>query len=135
MLFYAFKLYKEMDAKAARKLMIVSVSYISLLQIVYVIRSNFYDKMENRMTFEEEQERKGKTYKLLLWFGMISICMIFAGLTSGFIVSKKRPDWVANFNMPKSLIISTILILLSSVTFYLAKNTIKKDSIQEVSFS
>ena len=37
MLFYAFKLYKEMDAKAARKLMIVSVSYISLLQIVYVI--------------------------------------------------------------------------------------------------
>ncbi|EAZ95454.1 polyprenyltransferase (cytochrome oxidase assembly factor) [Flavobacteria bacterium BAL38] len=37
MLFYAFKLYKEMDAKAARKLMIVSVSYISLLQIIYVI--------------------------------------------------------------------------------------------------
>jgi len=26
-----------MDAKAARKLMIVSVSYISLLQIVYVL--------------------------------------------------------------------------------------------------
>ncbi len=37
MLFYAFKLYKEMDAKAAKKLMIVSVSYISLLQIVYVL--------------------------------------------------------------------------------------------------
>jgi len=37
MLFYAFKLYKDMDAKAARKLMIVSVSYISLLQIVYVL--------------------------------------------------------------------------------------------------
>lgn len=37
MLFYAFRLYKEMDAKAARKLMIVSVSYISLLQIVYVL--------------------------------------------------------------------------------------------------
>jgi len=37
MLFYTFKLYKDMDAKAARKLMIVSVSYISLLQIVYVL--------------------------------------------------------------------------------------------------
>lgn len=37
MLFYAVKLYKEMDAKAARKLMIVSVSYISLLQIIYVL--------------------------------------------------------------------------------------------------
>ncbi|CAM3795467.1 heme o synthase [Flavobacterium cucumis] len=37
MLFYAFKMHKEMDAKAARKLMIISVSYISLLQIVYVL--------------------------------------------------------------------------------------------------
>jgi len=37
MLYYAFKLHKEMDAKAARKLMLVSVSYISLLQIVYVL--------------------------------------------------------------------------------------------------
>ncbi len=78
------------------------------------------------MTLEEEQARKGKTYKMLLWFGMISICMIFAGLTSGFIVSKKRPDWVADFNMPNSLIISTIIIILSSLTYYFAKKSIKK---------
>ena len=77
------------------------------------------------MTLEEEQARKGRTYKMLLWFGMISICMIFAGLTSGFIVSKKRPDWVADFNMPNSLVISTILILISSITFYFAKKAIK----------
>ena len=37
MLVYAVKLYKEMDAKAARKLMIVSVSYITLLQIVFIL--------------------------------------------------------------------------------------------------
>lgn len=37
MLFYAVQLHKQMDVKAARKLMIVSVSYISLLQIIYVI--------------------------------------------------------------------------------------------------
>ena len=37
MLFYAFKLHNAMDAKAARRLMLVSVSYISLLQIVYVV--------------------------------------------------------------------------------------------------
>lgn len=37
MLFYAVQLHKKMDAQAARKLMIVSVSYISLLQIIYVI--------------------------------------------------------------------------------------------------
>ena len=37
MLFYAMKLYKEMTPQAAKRLMLVSVSYISLLQIVYVI--------------------------------------------------------------------------------------------------
>ena len=78
------------------------------------------------MALEEEKARKSKTYKMLLWFGMISICMIFAGLTSGFIVSKKRPDWIADFDMPKSLILSTILILISSITFQLAKNLIQK---------
>ncbi|HET7360702.1 MAG TPA: heme o synthase [Salinimicrobium sp.] len=37
MLYYAIKLYKERDAKAAKKLMYASVSYITLLQIIYVL--------------------------------------------------------------------------------------------------
>lgn len=37
MLFYAVKLYQQRTAKAARTLMLVSVSYISILQIVYII--------------------------------------------------------------------------------------------------
>lgn len=37
MLIYGFKLYKNRDAKTARTLMLVSVSYITLLQIVYVL--------------------------------------------------------------------------------------------------
>ena len=41
MLFCAFKLYNKMDALAARKLMLVSVSYITLLQIIYVIDKFF----------------------------------------------------------------------------------------------
>ncbi|WP_373463897.1 heme o synthase [Flavobacterium lindanitolerans] len=36
MLVYAVKLYKSREAKAARTLMLVSVSYITLLQIVYI---------------------------------------------------------------------------------------------------
>ncbi len=37
MLFYAVKLYQLRTAKSARTLMLVSVSYISLLQIVYIV--------------------------------------------------------------------------------------------------
>jgi cytochrome c oxidase subunit 3 len=82
--------------------------------------------MENRMTFEEEQERKGKTYKLLLWFAMISICMIFAGLTSAYVVSKSRPDWLKDFQLPIAFLSSTIAMLLSSFTFYSALQAMKK---------
>ena len=78
------------------------------------------------MTFEEEQERKGKTYKLLLWFAMISICMIFAGLTSAYVVSKSRPDWLKDFHLPIAFLSSTIGMLLSSFTFYSALQTMKK---------
>ncbi len=37
MLFFAFKLYEKRDNPTARKLMLASVTYISLIQIVYVI--------------------------------------------------------------------------------------------------
>jgi protoheme IX farnesyltransferase len=37
MLFYAVKLYRLRTPKAARTLMLVSVSYISLLQVVYIV--------------------------------------------------------------------------------------------------
>jgi protoheme IX farnesyltransferase len=37
MLFYAVKLYKLRTAKAAKALMLVSVGYITLLQLVYII--------------------------------------------------------------------------------------------------
>ncbi len=37
MVYYAFRLFKEMTVTAARQLMIASVSYITLVQIVYVI--------------------------------------------------------------------------------------------------
>jgi cytochrome c oxidase subunit 3 len=82
--------------------------------------------MENKITFEEEQERKGKTYKLLLWFGMISICMIFAGLTSAFVVSKSRPDWLSEIVLPNIFYYGTVTFVISSFTYILALNQIKK---------
>ena len=37
MLFFAFRLYEKMDNVTARKLMLASVSYITLMQVVYVV--------------------------------------------------------------------------------------------------
>ncbi len=70
------------------------------------------------------KNRKAK--KMMLWFGMISITMTFAGLTSAFIVSSSRPDWLDSFSLPSWFLISTLSILLSSLFFQLAKFNLDK---------
>ena len=37
MLLFAFRLYEKRDNASARKLMLASVSYITLMQVVYVV--------------------------------------------------------------------------------------------------
>ena len=59
---------------------------------------------------------------------MISICMIFAGLTSSYVVSNSRPDWLKDFVLPSAFVISTVAMLVSSFTFYLALQATKKDN-------
>lgn len=79
------------------------------------------------MTVEEFNEREGKSKKLLLWFAMISFVMVFAGLTSAYVISKSRSDW-KSFDLPIAFLISTAVILISSVTFQLAKKAIKDNN-------
>ena len=79
------------------------------------------------MTIQEHQARSNRSYKLLLIFAMVSMTMMFAGLTSAYFVSKSRGDWAKNFQMPTAFFYSAIVILLCSLTFVLAKRAIKKD--------
>ncbi|MEW5674826.1 cytochrome c oxidase subunit 3 [Flavobacterium enshiense] len=85
------------------------------------------------MSIQEEKERRARSYKMLLWFAMISIVMVFAGLTSAYVISKSRPDWLSDFTLPSAFAISTVLMVLSSVTFHLAKKAIQKDNRQGTS--
>ncbi|MFT6748920.1 MAG: cytochrome c oxidase subunit 3 [Flavobacterium sp.] len=83
------------------------------------------------MTTEEFKKRSDRSYKLLLLFAMISMTMMFAGLTSAYVVSKTRTDWLKDFQLPSSFFISLGVIILCSVTFHLAKKTIQKDKRKE----
>ena len=67
-----------------------------------------------------------KAKKMMLWFGMISITMTFAGLTSAFIVSSSRPDWLDSFVLPNWFTISTVSIVLSSIFFQFSKSRLDK---------
>ncbi|NHN27485.1 heme-copper oxidase subunit III [Flavobacterium jejuense] len=90
--------------------------------------------METKMTLEEHNARKSRTYKMLLIFGMMSILMIFAGLTSAYVVSKSRPDWLNEFQLPTAFIWSTLVMLASSVTFILALKAIKRSDSKSTMF-
>src|SRR5690606_41070132 len=70
--------------------------------------------------------KMARAKKMMLWFGMISVAMMFAGLTSAYVVSKSRPDWVSQIDIPAQFLYSTIAIVLSSFTFIIAKKAIQK---------
>lgn len=68
-----------------------------------------------------KQQKLDKAKKMMLLFGLLSITMTFAGLTSAYIVSKGRPDWTMDFNLPSEFFYSTFIIVLSSLTLLISK--------------
>ncbi|MFL2608595.1 MAG: heme-copper oxidase subunit III [Cryomorphaceae bacterium] len=68
-----------------------------------------------------KQQKLAKAKKMMLLFGLLSITMTFAGLTSAYIVSKGRPDWTMDFNLPSEFFYSTFIIVLSSLTLLISK--------------
>ncbi|ALM48774.1 cytochrome oxidase subunit III [Flavobacterium psychrophilum] len=78
------------------------------------------------MSLKDHADRNARSKKMLLWFAMISMFMMFAGLTSAYVVSTSRPDWLKDFVLPDAFIISTVIIVVSSLTFHMAKVTMKK---------
>ncbi|CAM1353997.1 MULTISPECIES: cytochrome c oxidase subunit 3 [Tenacibaculum] len=85
--------------------------------------------MSEQTLQEELKVAKRKSAKPMLWISMISMVMFFAGLTSAYVVSMNREDWVT-FDLPQAFYISTVLIVLSSITLFFSQKLLKKDNIQ-----
>lgn len=75
----------------------------------------------------KNREKREKTFKQMLYFALVSLTMSFAGLTSAYIISSGRKDWVT-FNLPTIFYISTLVIILSSISFYFAKKSMQKEN-------
>jgi cytochrome c oxidase subunit 3 len=73
---------------------------------------------------------RSRTSKQMMYVSIISMIMMFAGLTSAYVISSKREDWIS-FELPQALYISTLLIILSSITYLFAKKSIQKDNRQQ----
>lgn len=81
--------------------------------------------MEGILKPHSEQRSRIHPHKFAMWLAMGSIAMMFAGLTSAYIVRQAQGNWRL-FEMPVVFTISTIVILLSSVTMHLGVKAFKK---------
>lgn len=64
-----------------------------------------------------------KAKKMLVWIGVVTIAMFFAAFTSAYIVLQADHFWVKD-SLPQMFTISTVVLLVSSVTIYMAKRSI-----------
>ncbi|MEL7006321.1 MAG: cytochrome c oxidase subunit 3, partial [Bacteroidota bacterium] len=69
--------------------------------------------------------------KFALWLFMITVVMIFAALTSAYIVRQAEGNWL-DFALPVEMWISTGVILISSITMHWALIAAKKDNLEQV---
>lgn len=79
------------------------------------------------LTQKSEKEKSDNAKKMMLWFGIVSLIMAFAGWTSAYIVSSSREDWLKDFDLPSAFFWSTLIIVVSSITYFLAVQATKKD--------
>ena len=86
------------------------------------------------LTQGSEKEKQARAKKMMLWFGIVSLIMSFAGWTSAFVVSSAREDWLTGFVLPNAFSVSVALIILSSLTLLLAKKYLKLNMTSKASF-
>ena len=66
-----------------------------------------------------EQKNKIHPHKFTLWMGIGSIVMMFAGLTSAYIVKRNQANWIT-FDLPPAFWYSTGVIIASSIALFFA---------------
>ena len=77
-----------------------------------------------------QQQNRIHPHKFALWVGIASIIMMFAGLTSAYIVKSGQPGW-EQVRTPKVFWYSTAVILISSVTMQAALRAFKQRAMQQ----
>ena len=76
------------------------------------------------------EKKKMHPHQFYLWGGLGSIVMMFAGLTSAYIVKKSQASWL-EFELPNVFIISTVVILISSFTIQMAVKKQKEQNLNQ----
>lgn len=89
--------------------------------------------MEHKLNYSEEVEQPVSMHpkKFALWLFIVSVVMIFAGLTSAFIVRQAEGNWL-DFELPRIFWVNSAVIILSSLTMHWAYLAAKKDQLDQL---
>ena len=79
-------------------------------------------------TLTTNEPQRIHPHRFIMWIAIGSIVMMFAGMTSAYIVKKNQGNWLA-FELPAVFWYSTAVILASSVTIFLANVSLKSGKI------
>ncbi|GAB3014739.1 cytochrome c oxidase subunit 3 [Niabella terrae] len=72
-----------------------------------------------------DQHKRIHPHKFMMWVAMASVTMMFAGLTSAFIVKSNLTGW-RNIVLPDIFWVSTVVMIVSSLTMQLAVRSFKE---------
>ena len=87
------------------------------------------EELESIKWVEEEPEEQlsMNPRKFILWLFVVSIVMLFASMTSAYLVRRAEGNWL-EYNVPTIFTYSTIVLAISSLTMHWAYLAAKKDS-------
>ena len=72
------------------------------------------------------EDHVGSRYRIGMWVALASVMMMFTSLSSAYVVrAGTARDWFP-ISMPRVLLVSTALILISSVTLEIARRNLKR---------
>jgi cytochrome c oxidase subunit 3 len=80
---------------------------------------------------EMDKPMRMHPHKFALWLFMVTVVMLFAALTSAYIVRQAEGNWDI-FELPRIFYFSTLVIFLSSATMQWSVNSARRDDLPQL---
>jgi cytochrome c oxidase subunit 3 len=87
--------------------------------------------LENIEIIRDRKESSVNPRKFIVWLFIATIVMLFAALTSAYLVKQGEGNWL-RFSMPEMFWVTSVIIVLSSISLHLAYLSAKKNYITRI---
>lgn len=86
---------------------------------------------QNTIVMKKTGVRSMNPKKFAMWLFILSVMMIFASLTSAYIVKKAEGDWLI-FDFPRLFVYTSVIIVLSSISMHFSYISAKRNNLLKI---